>query len=168
MRRTSDYGTSADSFPDGGFTWFSSVVRQMPGYTVKNCDNAPTSVLHVSRVILVCDWSSLSSEPRQPTNQNLSLPLLPNANYALDFGVIIQGHQTHFKFVSISISPCWNLGVCCRAQRYVKTQEWLRVRPTSTCFCASLRTFVSTLASFGLTWLFLTTSSIQLLTIRKE
>ena len=67
-------------YPDWGFPWYSSVVRQMPGYTMQSRGTArPPPLPHArrlhlsawnkSRISPVCDRASLGSEPRQPTEQ---------------------------------------------------------------------------------------------------
>jgi len=70
-------------YPDWGFPWFSSVVRQMPGYRMQSWGTAHTPLpqarwLHLSTwkscKPAVCNWASLGSEPRRPTKQSLSLP----------------------------------------------------------------------------------------------
>ena len=67
------------------FRDFSSVVWQMPGYTMESWGTALTPLPKARRLHLrawqkshtsVCDWASLDSEPRQQTNQSLSLPQL--------------------------------------------------------------------------------------------
>jgi len=45
--------------------------------------------------------------------------------------MISQGPQPDFKIVSASLSHCYNLAVCYRAQRCGQTQEWPKDRGTS-------------------------------------
>jgi len=44
-----------------------------------------------------------------------------------------QNSQPDFKIVSVSIFPCYSLGICYWAQQCGQTQEWLTDRGTSTC-----------------------------------
>jgi hypothetical protein len=105
----------ASHYPEWGFLWFSSVVRQMPGYTMQSRGTTripPTQARRLrlsawkSRGPSVCDWAGLGSEPRQPTNQSLFLPKLVQGY----LGPSLQQDQSRpsarLQIVSVSTFAC--------------------------------------------------------------